>query len=353
MTNYAKNKTGEIFKDISETVIDESVDKLNELLDMTNDELDSKLTDYGDQAALAITGVFDDVITENAEVAIQQLTTYINTAVENTMCLDAGETYETKKAEMIEWVKQELTTWGSQFTGDDLVSIVKREAVNVIVSNSDMCINELFNLVEQSILSSNVGQDINSILNGSTTEDGLDRLGGVVMEKIDAIRDDIEKNINTATSKVSEYKDKVFDDIATSAANGADELKNTINGHIDGIFGSGENSIGNQNGNATGAAAFFSFGYSDYLRLFLLIGTFANEEKILLRTADVIQVNMANCISGDENYLLSNSAAYVAIDADIQVKPTLLALPVFAKVEENPITKSYWYTIEYSGIAGY
>ena len=202
-------------------------------------------------------------------------------------------------------------------------------------------------------MSSNVGQDINSILNGSTTEDGLDRLGGVVMEKIDAIRDDIEKNINTATSKVSEYKDKVFDDIATSAANGADELKNTINGHIDGIFGSGENSIGNQNGNATGAAAFFSFGYSDYLRLFLLIGTFANEEKILLRTADVIQVNMANCISGDENYLLSNSAAYVAIDADIQVKPTLLALPVFAKVEENPITKSYWYTIEYSGIAGY
>jgi len=353
LTNYAKNKTGEIFKDISEAVIDESVDKLNELLDMTNDELDSKLTDYGDQAALAITGVFDDVITENAEVAIQQLTTYINTAVENTMCLDAGETYETKKAEMIEWVKQELTTWGSQFTGDDLVSIVKREAVNVIVSNSDMCINELFNLVEKSITDSEYGKSIDSILDGSLTDGAIDRLGGTVMQQIELIRGKISSSVNSVTSKVSEYKDKVFDDISNSVNNGADELKNTINGHIDGIFGGGENSIGNQNGNATGAAAFFSFSYSDYLRLFLLIGTFANEEKILLRTADLIQVNMAKCISSDENYLLSNSAAYVAIDANIQVKPTLLALPIFSKVEKNPITKTKWYTIEYSGIAGY
>lgn len=364
LTQLAKNKALEegkkLFKDVSEAVIDESVNKLNELLDMTNDELDGlleKANKETEEALLsyeqAITGVFDDVITENAEVAIQQLTTYINTAVENTMCLDAGETYEKKKVEMIEWVKQELTTWGSQFTGDDLVSIVKREAVKVIVSNSDMCINELFNLVEQSILSSNADQDINNILNGSTAEDGLDRLGGVVMEQIKAIRNEISEGLDSATGKIQEYKNEVFEDISKSASKGAEDLKQTINGHIDGMFGSGESSIGNQNGNATGAAAFFSFGYSDYLRLFLLIGTFANEEKILLRTADVIQVNMAKCISSDESYLLSNSAAYVAIDADIQVKPTLLALPIFAKVEKNPMSNSKWYTIEYSGIAGY
>ena len=254
---------------------------------------------------------------------------------------------------MIEWVKQELTIWGSQFTGDDLVSIVKREAVNVIISNSDMCINELFDLVEQSITNSEYAKSIDSILDGSSTDGAIDRLGGTIMQQIELIRGKISSSINGVTSRVSEYKDKVFNDIANSATKGADELKSTINGHIDGLFGGGENSIGNQNGNATGAAAFFSFSYSDYLRLFLLIGTFANEEKILLRTADVIQVNMAKCISSDEDYLLSNSAAYVAIDANIQVKPTLLALPLFSKVEKNPITKTKWYTIEYSGIAGY
>lgn len=222
-----------------------------------------------------------------------------------------------------------------------------------IVSNSDMCINELFDLVEKSIKNSDYGAEIKNILDESSTKDGIDQLGGVVRKQIDAIRQKITQKIMDATSKVSEYMNQATEDIKNAAAQGADELKKSINSHIDGVFGSGEHSIGNQDGNEIGAAAFFSFGYSDYLKLFLLIGTFTNEEKILLRTADVIQVNMSKCISKDANYLLSNAAVYVKIDAELQVKPTLLALPLFAKVEKNPVSNANWYTIKYSGIAGY
>ena len=233
--------------------------------------------------------------------------------------------------------------------------MVKREAVNVIVSNSDECIDQLFDLVNQSITSGASSTDINTILNGATDSSGgaMAQLGGAVMEQIKKIRTKISASVTNATSDVQKYKDKVFSDISNSMDNGAEDLKATVNSHIDGMFGGGTSSIGNENGNATGAAAFFSYSYKDYLRLFLLIGIFVNEEKVLLRTADVIQVNMAKCKTENDGYLLSNSAAYVNIDAKIQVKPTLLALPLFTGVEKNPTDGTNWYIIEYADVSGY
>ena len=83
-----------------------------------------------------------------------------------------------------------------------------------------------------------------------------------------------------------------------------------------------------------------------------MIGLYTNEEGILLRTADVIQANMAKT-TNNNNYRLSNSAVYVEVSATIQVKPTLLALPLFADVDGNPVDNTNWYTIKYNFIKGY
>lgn len=39
--------------------------------------------------------------------------------------------------------------------------------------------------------------------------------------------------------------------------------------------------------------------------------------------------------------------------ATVQVKPVMLALPLFADVQNNPKTNTDWYTIEYKDIRGY
>ena len=132
---------------------------------------------------------------------------------------------------------------------------------------------------------------------------------------------------------------------------GADKFKETLNEQMSGMFGE-VSSDGIKEADNTGISLLLSFTYSDYLRLFVLIALYASEEGVLLRTADVIQVNMAH-VTGEEGYLLSESAVYVDISATVQVKPTLLALPLFADVEGNPSSDSNWYTIEYEGIRGY
>ena len=54
-----------------------------------------------------------------------------------------------------------------------------------------------------------------------------------------------------------------------------------------------------------------------------------------------------------KDFKLSDSAVYVDLYAKVQVKPTLLALPLFADVEGNPSDNVNWYTVEYKSTKGY
>ena len=138
-------------------------------------------------------------------------------------------------------------------------------------------------------------------------------------------------------------------ELEESIRGGAGKIKETLNKQIDGVFGSG---AGTNSTDSTGMASLLSFSYSDYLRLFLMIGLYQNESAILLRTGDVIQANMRQKPE-NKDFQLSKSATYLDFYAKVQVKHTLLALPLFAQVEKNPVEESGWYTIEYEATKGY
>ena len=146
----------------------------------------------------------------------------------------------------------------------------------------------------------------------------------------------------------------MIEEVDKALTEGADSLKETLNEQMSGMFGelSESSPLDIKEADNTGISSLLSFTYSDYLRLFVLIALYTSEEAVLLRTADVVQVNMAH-VTGEGGYLLSESAVYVDISATVQVKPTLLALPLFAEVEGNPSSESNWYTIKYEGIRGY
>lgn len=145
----------------------------------------------------------------------------------------------------------------------------------------------------------------------------------------------------------------MIEEVDKALTEGADSLKETLNEQMSGMFGelSESSPLDIKEADNTGISSLLSFTYSDYLRLFVLIALYTSEEAVLLRTADVVQVNMAH-VTGEGGYLLSESAVYVDISATVQVKPTLLALPLFAEVEGNPSSGSNWYTIKYEGIRG-
>ena len=88
--------------------------------------------------------------------------------------------------------------------------------------------------------------------------------------------------------------------------------------------------------------------YSDYLRMFLLIGLHTSEENIYKRTADVIQINMSHNseLDGYDSFEMKNALTGFQMNYKVQVEPLLLKIP-FAKQygSEEVINSNVWNVI--------
>lgn len=327
LINEVKAGVGEMISEEVKAKVDEGTNALSNILSMTDEELNNFIEGGTDKLTGDIESAYDTLIARHANTAIQKLTTLANNALEES-ALDSEIDKEN-------YISRGLDNWlaleaQGVDTSSDISYIVKKEAVDVIKSQF---INEMINVLENS--KENASDEINN-------------MGAAITNQIDVIQDEIIKQVNKGCDKVKEYKSSMVSKLQESMKNGAQSVKETLNEQIDGIFGS-SSVEGSDN---TGISSLISFAYSDYLRLFLMIGLYTNEEGVLLRTADAIQANMIKK-KDDTGYRLSNSAVYVNISTTIQIKPTLLALPLFADVEGNPSTNTKWYTIQYESIKGY
>lgn len=355
LTKKAKDAAQKVIREHANALVDKGVDKLNDILDMTDEEV-TKLLENGKTDVLeSVSTAYDQLITENANLAIQTLTTLVTDAIESTRCLSLEETYEQKKEEALGKAIDELKIWRDAQTGSDIASVVKREAVNVIIANDGKLVKELFAQMETSIQSSKPGDTIDNILNNAEEKaiGEISKLGGEIMTKIEDIRVRIQNQINKSCDEVIKFKTEGIDSVKNALASNAEDLKKNLNDAIDGCLDDicGSDGAGGDEGVST--AGLCSFAYSDYLRLFTLIGLYVNEEKVVLRIGDVIQANLINGPTKKNGYQLKMAATYVKVSAEVQVKPTFLALPLFADVENNPNTDTGWYTIKYNGMAGY
>lgn len=326
LISEAKGVAGSLIKTGTNYVIDEGTRKLGEILDMTDEEINKYIQSGADDLTGYVEDAYDTLITRHANTAIQKLTTLANSALEE---------HALNGCNITEYISNGLDNWlakeaAETDTANDIGYIVKKEAVNIIKTQF---ISEIVSALQTA--QSNIASEISSI-------------GASLNDKIEEIRSVIVDKVNNGCEQVKDYKSKMIDSLKESMKDGAKSVKDTLNKQIDGIFGSSSE----QGSDNTGIASLLSFSYSDYLRLFLMIGLYTNESGVILRTADVIQVNMSKQ-TGNENFALSNSAVYVDISATIQVKPTLLALPLFADVSGNPTSNERWYTITYKSTKGY
>lgn len=331
LINEAKGVAGDILNQAKDYVIDEGAKKITDMLNMTNEELTKYLETNKADIDNYIEDAYNEIVTQQANVAIQKLTTLANNALEEYAVNPATD--------MTTYVSNGLDAWlADEAVGVDVTTdigyIVKREAVNVIKS-------EFIDTVITAIQTSK--QDF-------ATE--VENMGSTLKMAIDSVRIKIIDKVNAGCDAIDQYKTEMFNSLNEAVENGAESFKQVLGEKIDGLFETDIVAGAGNSTNSTGLSSLLSFSYSDYLRLFLMIGLYTNEEGVLLRTADVIQANMSK-VTSEDGYRLAYSAVYVEIDATIQVKPTLLALPLFSDVEGNPMSSQDWYTFKYHSIKGY
>ena len=327
--NTVKKEVGEQLTSFVSDGIDLATEKLNEYLDMTDEQLSKAIDGKTDDLVGLVSDSYDEMITRHVNTSIQKLTTSCNNAIEEHMLDPTIDMSDYVKKKMDSWIAEEASTSGE----DDIAYTIKKEAVGII---KEQFVDSIVSGIKSN--AENVEQSI---------ADSANR----VNELVGSVRDKITSQILKGSDKIKEYKDKLKDDFKESIKKGSANLKETLTEKMDGVFGSGSGS--KEAKDSTGLASLLNFSYKDYLRLFLMIGLCTGgEEGVILRTSDVIQANMGK-ITNNNNYALENAAAYVRIKATIQVKPTMLALPLFANVENNPYTNTGWYTIEYKSVRGY
>lgn len=303
-----------------DAAIDNGVEYLDAWLDKTEDELNNLTQSELDNLGDSVEASFNSMIEREAGIVMQKVTTLIENGIEEGLGTED---------EIVSYVNTQLDDWLNSSTEDksSIAYQVKDKAVSLFKDASGSYIKQIYNGIK------------------TATANATTAASTALNDIFSSIRREIQEKV---TSLVSDTLSSMKTQIKDAVKSGATELKETINSNVNKLFSSSGTSV-----ETSGMSSMIAFQYSDYLRLFLLIGLYTNEQGIILRTADVIQVNMAQKLTDNTGYVLKDSAVYVKIDATIVVKPTLIGLPLFADLEYNPKDNSNWYTINYSDIKGY
>ena len=371
-SGLVKKVAGEVVEDLAEKAIDKGVEVLNDVIDMTDEELTAYINSNQD----ALTELANSTV----EKTITQLENYANEAVQavidsctnvNLLNQELQKANQMTRDERIAAVTSELNTWlGKQdkAAGDNVYE-VKKMAVDYLTKNNGEAIGLILDAIESK---------------GSTVAGTSTKVEGIstILESIKQdIRNGVIGIIEKAGDTVQELKDKAMTELKDAANEGAEKLRSTLKSKISSTFG---NSSSKETGTTNVVSSLLSWSYSDYLQVFLLIGLIGNPEAILLRTADVIELNMQllneqvgtiettttkevsrlwglikyqkevkEVTPNPAAFKLSNSYTYLNVKATIEVKPLLMTLPLIAPSVKSQETGNNWYQVVYEGTIGY
>lgn len=375
-SNAGKELLSEVASEVVEVaanaVIDEGYKVLTELIDKTDKELE----EYINKSEKAIDNLGESVY----KSARQAFYNYAHEAVDYAaeLCRNANmaEMQEGtvrdaagvivglgSTPEKVKLVTEGLQNWLAEQPQGDVIYEVKKAAVDYLTANNGAEIESLFNAM------GNQGEGADKLINQT-----FDSLHTAAVRQVDNIAE-------TAGSKLNDLREKTKSELEKAAKEGAESLRKKLKEQLNSSFGSSETG---QAGSGGVVASLLSWSYSDYLTLLLLISTLANEEGVLLRMEDVIQLNMqhmkgeyASIVTtktetvsrlfglwktqktvetpekNEKAYQLSKAYTYLQIDAIIEVKPLLMKIPFIADTVDKQLDGKRWYAVQYSGVLGY
>lgn len=393
IANEVKDKLVEVAEGAANKIIDEGYKVLNEAIEMTTEELQNLINEGEDG--------LNQLINAATETVTSQFQNYANEALQKVidMCNDVNQqmmlegTFSDVEAalgptpEKVALVVEKLNAWLETQSGDQpAIYEVKKLAVDYLTANDGAIISELFGKIAEQ-----------SCADPDSQEEGGPGINNILYDYVDDIAQDIEDEvtdlIEEGGSALSAEVDKLESELKEAAAKGAEELKAKLKEQIGSAFDSVPTADGSSSAATDNAVcSLLSWAYSDYLRIFVVIGLLANEEAMILRMADMIELNMQNknneyaLVITEETttktvttsrffglykktktetvteevenvnkkaFSLENSHTYLSIHATMEVKPLFLALPFMAPTVENEMAGVNWYEIEYSGMLGY
>lgn len=194
----------------------------------------------------------------------------------------------------------------------------------------------------------------------------ISTVSGKLQTEINKVAGDIKESADKATKEATEEAktkviDKINDFVDTNLSSKV--TKDTVS----------DKSLANSGGSGKSAAIAnaITFGYSDYLRLFVFIGLCADNSsgEMIGRIGTLIQTNISSAGNGSdlkhrqgEKFTMGDARTYVSIDANVDLEMMFLRLGIFQRQvesfnedleEDRRVDLGETMKIHYLGIAGY
>ena len=221
--------------------------------------------------------------------------------------------------------------------------------------------------------------DITDAINGCMTQVRYD----VITKAQDAIDSIIENSQAVVQNSIQDVKSTISSSIEewTNAKNGqvTEEVVEKVKGQIvsslnsfsDKCLSPTKTNLGKADSTTDkSVASMIKFGYRDYLMLFLFASICVNDDDVLCRVGDLIQLNMSHATGNGEagqlvfthnkgdQFKLSEASTYVTVGTSVKTDMLFMKMDFFNRLVLDPTVDADTQikgvsTLEYHGVGGY
>ena len=356
-----------------DVMIDKATAKVYELKEVASKEALDQVDELKDTVASAIKAKTKEIVTEAMNKLITDFYSKIDSIYykdDKVISFKTDNESEAEEAEVdVEEIKEKLK---------DMVRESSKKASEYTESLYDPDTAAIYNSLP-AILSILENEIIKEIDRTDFSDDSLTKMA--ILEKLIlklemSLDDYIVKLMDYLDKKIADYAKPIItkynEKIETLIENTSEEAKEKIGEtlveattkYMNKSFGAlegkmkfkDETLVGKDISKSDGYKELISFGYSDYLRLFLFTKLIIKEEDVLLRVSDIIQLNINNSEELGHykkgSFSMNTAYTYVELEAEITIDPLLVDLSFIQKVlkkvteEETDLNKIYYHSVQ-------
>lgn len=325
-------------------VLDAGADKINDAVD----DLKSDLNNTADQAVKDIADQIFGVMITDLEVLLNEMQYVEQYIIEEKFgnSVDSfGRYVDSKFTELETSLKTKLQ---QQFGGNELAGKVLDKILTKTTAEGKSIFNDLLDEVKTKVKKyaenctpsqavDKVIENINTVKMAMVNKvtDAVTRLTA----DLEGIAKDAVADVHTQLSDIlAENAEELKQGVTTKVTQGiTDATDKFVNQYLGDAVGTA-NSAGKVSGSAS-LASLLKFGYKEYLMLFVYIGICANGDSMLVRTADLIQLNLCNAESGatfshnkGSAFRMKDACTYIHLTATAKLDMFFVDLGLFSSV---------------------
>lgn len=376
-TNALNIIVGDVVDQVAQDISGVIKGGVQSVVDSTVDELSDSIGDLAEDLASAT----EAKATEVVESAFAYLQNSISTALNEIQYTTLRDNLNDAKSDAINKINSVFDTADSEiesipdkFNGNEIAMAVfegsgimghMKQISSSLRSDAIAKVNAATTVTEVgNILVSSVNDLKNALITKVT--------GAISVVKTSA-KSSVSEIAGNIKTEINGYVSQCTDEMTEEAAQAVkDSVSNVTNGFLNGYIAEGNGSA-SMNQGATGTsgstgnsvASVIKFGYQDYLMLFTFLAICVNDEAILERVADVIQLNLKNTDSdaeythkNKESFLMTKAYTYVTINAEVSLDMLFIDMDFFRNVVSDSDTTvesdfDSSATIKYKGLLGY